>query len=268
MKFAAAFFAFYLVLSGNAHAAPLTFNTALPVSKNEYILREQLVVNRFEGDRTRTSLVSTVVYGVSQKFALFGTLPYANINTSTGNTSGFGDTRIFGRYTVYQNDFQGGTFRIAPFAGAKLPTSSNATGTASWDVFGGLVATYGSVDWELDAQLSYQINNQANQFEAGDISRADVSLQYRIVPSKLRADTNSFINAVMEANLIHAGQNKINNVTNLNSGGTTLFVVPGLQYVTERYIAEIGLQIPVIQDLYDIAAANDYIFRTGLRFNF
>lgn len=251
-----------------AVAAPLTFNTALPVSKGEYIVREQLIINKSDQGRTETTVASTLVYGVTPDFALFGTVPYTHIDTNANDLQGIGDSKLFGRYTVYKDDFQGGTFRIAPFAGLKLPTNQDNTGTDSWDVFGGLVATYGSVDWEVDGQVSYQVNNEANSFEAGDIARADASLQYRLFPATLAADTDSFINGVLEANLIYQDKHQTGGIDNPNSGGTTLFLVPSLQYAAERYIIEAGLQIPVIQNLNGTAQENDYIFRTGFRINF
>jgi len=268
MKTALTIMALSVVWVGNVQAAPLTFNTALPVSKGEYILREQLVINESGNNRTESSIVSTLVYGITPDFAVFGTVPYTNIDTNTNDLRGIGDSKIFGRYTIYQNDFQGGTFRIAPFAGAKLPTNQDNIGTDSWDVFGGLVATYGSVDWEVDGQISYQANRKANSFEEGDIARVDVSLQYRLFPVTLAADTDSFINGVLEANIIHKGRNQTSGVADPNTGGTTIFLVPGLQYATERYILEAGLQIPVIQNLNGTALENDYIFRTGFRINF
>ena len=268
MKKTMAMMTVLMAWNGTALAAPLTFNTALPVSRGEFIVREQLVINESKGSRTETSIVSTLVYGVTPDFALFGTMPYTNIDTGTADMQGMGDSKMFGRYTVYTDDFQGGTFRIAPFAGVKLPTNQDNTGTDSWDMFGGLVATYGSVAWEVDGQISYQANTEANNFEAGDIARADASLQYRLFPATLTATTDSFINGVLEANLIHKDKNKASGIENQNSGGTTLFLVPGLQYATERYVLEAGLQIPVIQNLNGTALENDYILHTGFRINF
>ncbi len=284
--------AFSIFQTSVAIAAPLTFNTALPVSKGEYILREQFVVNKSSDDpsgagrdRTELSVLSTLVYGVTPDFALFTTIPYTDrrleSNTSTRSARGVGDAKIFGRYTAYQDDFKGGTFRVAPFAGLKLPTGEDdktdsagalpmsvQTGTGSWDVFGGLVATYASVNWEVDSQISYQSNNEANNFEAGDIARADASLQYRLLPVKLSSDTDYFINGVLEANLIHKGKNETFGAADPNSGGTTLFIAPGIQYAAQSWIAEMGVQIPVMQDLNGTALENHYIWRTGFRIIF
>ncbi len=278
--------------AGYAQAAPLTFNTALPVSQGEFIFREQFVViqsgnaSGLGRDRTETDLVSTLVYGITPDLAIFGTVPYTNrtLESTTGTTrksQGLGDSKFFARYTIYTDDFQGGSFRIAPFAGLKVPTGkddkrdslgvlpvSAQAGTGSWDVFGGLVATYGTVDWELDGQIGYQKNSEANNFESGNIARADISFQYRLFPETLSSNTDYFVNGVLEANLIKKDRNKVAGVSDFDSGGTTLFLVPGLQYVSERYIAEISLQIPVAQNLNGTALENDFIFRTGFRINF
>jgi Putative MetA-pathway of phenol degradation len=281
-----------LALKSNVQAAPLTFNTALPISEGEYIIREQFVINKsgddpsgMDRERTERLLASTLVYGVNPDLALFGTLPYTDrkleSNTNTRSTNGIGDSRVFARYTIFKDDFVGGTFRIAPFAGVKLPTGEDdkqdslgtlpmsvQTGTGSWDVFGGLVATYGSTNWEIDGQISYQANTEAHDFEAGDIARADVSLQYRLIPTALSSNSDYFLNGIIETNIIHQDKHKVDGNDNPNSGGTVIFLVPGLQYAAERYIAELGVQVPIVQDLNGTALENEYIFRVGFRVNF
>jgi len=273
-------------------AAPLTFNTALPVGKNEFIIREQLVINKSSDDpsgmgkdRTAWSVVSTLVYGVTPAFTLFATVPYTNrrlkSNINTRSARGIGDSRLLGRYTIYQDDFQGGTFRISPFAGLKLPTGNDSkadsfgtlptsvqTGSGSWDMFGGFVATYATVNWEVDAQLGYQRNGKARDFKVGDTVRADASLQYRLFPVNLTEDTLSFINGLLEVNLVFQDKHKKRSMNNPHSGGTTLFITPGLQYVTGRYIIEGSVQIPILQNLNGTALKNDYISRIGFRINF
>lgn len=96
-------------------AAPLTFNTALPVSQNEFIIREQFIVNKSSNDpsglgrdRIESNITSTLVYGITPDFALFTTVVFTDrrleTNLSTRNSRGLGDTTIFGRYTIYQNE--------------------------------------------------------------------------------------------------------------------------------------------------------------------
>ncbi|GAA3535043.1 heavy metal-associated domain-containing protein [Zobellella aerophila] len=43
---------------------------------------------------------------------------------------GLGDLGLFGRYTIFQQDQPGRTFRLAPFAGIEAPTGEDEAGDA------------------------------------------------------------------------------------------------------------------------------------------
>jgi len=279
-----------------AQAAPQTFNTALPVAKGEFIFRQQVVLDQSgddpsgaDRDRTAWALVSVLGYGVTPELALFGVVPYVhkNLKVTDGggrrkrSASGLGDISLFGRYTVFRRDRPGRTLRIAPFAGLKLPTGEDdesdgfgrlppsvQPGSGSWDAFGGVVVTYQTLAFQIDAQASYRANTEANDFEFGDVARLDGSLQYRLWPRELGSGVPGFLYGVLEFNLIHLDKNQDGGSDDPNSGGLSLFVLPGLQYVTKRWIIEAGLQIPVLQDLNGTGLEKDYILRAGFRLNF
>ncbi len=285
-----------MIGTGSTWGAPITFNTALPVAKDEFLVREQLIINKSGDDpgnlnrgRTGKAAVSVLAYGVSGKLALFGVLPYRDNElklTVAGRrvsrvASGFGDLTVFGRYTVFQRDLRGSNFRVAPFAGVKAPTgdddkrdslgilpASVQVGSGSWDPLVGVVTTYQTLDYQIDGQFSYQMNNKANDFEAGDVTRLDGSLQYRLWPQTLGSGVPAYLYGVIEANFSHRQKNRFNGLTNPDSGGTRLFLTPGLQYVTKRWIAETAVQIPVVQNLHGDALENDYVARVSVRFNF
>jgi hypothetical protein len=67
---------------------------------------------------------------------------------------------------------------------------------------------------------------------------------------------------------VYRDNNQVGGINDPNSGGTTLFLTPGLQYVTRRWIVEGGVQLPVVQNLNGLALENDYVARAGFRFNF
>ncbi|MEN8260985.1 MAG: transporter, partial [Pseudomonadota bacterium] len=232
---------------------------------------------------------SVLGYGVTGKLAVFGVLPYVNKDLDLSaagrrknrHADGLGDISLFGRYTAYQWDAPGRTLRIAPFAGLKAPTGDDdkrdalgtlppsvQSGSGSWDAFGGVVATYQTLDYQIDSQLAYRGNGEANDFQAGDEARLDASLQYRLWPRTLAAGVPGFLYGVVEANLVYRDKNRVHGHDNPDSGGTTLFLSPGLQYVTKRWIVEAVVQVPVVQDLNGSALENDYIVRAGFRFNF
>lgn len=276
--------------------APITFNTALPVHEGGYVWREQLIFMQSADDHTTarrdmqvTGLVSVLGYGVTADFALFGMLPWFDkrLDMRMGeqdfnrSQSGVGDLTVLGRYTAYQHDAPGRTLRIAPFLGVKAPTGEDDArdglgrlppalqpGSGSWDALGGAVLTYQTLDFQIDSQVSYQANREANGFQAGNRWQVDGSLQYRLLPRRLGAGVPAFLYGVLEANLLHAAKDRANGISDPNSGGTTLFISPGLQYVTRKWIVEAGVQIPVSQDLNGTALETDYVFTTGLRINF
>jgi len=288
---------FFLFIGiGAAWSAPITFNTALPVTEGEFIFRQQFVVGQSgddpgsaNRDRQAFAAVSVLGYGITSDLAFFGILPYVDkslrltINGVNQNrsASGIGDLSLFARYTIFKDNIPGRTFRIAPFAGVKLPTGADdetdglgrlpasvQAGSGSADPFGGLVATYQTLDFEVDVQASYKINTEANHFELGDVAGLDASLQYRLWPRSLQRGVPGFLYGVFEGNLISQSKNRNKGIKDPDSGGTTLVLFPGLQYVTKRWIVEGGVQIPVIQNLNGTALEKDYIARFGFRFNF
>ena len=294
--FTALVFSGTLSTSAWVNAAPITFNTALPVAKGAFINREQVIVRRFDEDVSTANrelevngLISVLGYGITPKLALFAALPYfdktldmtANAQRLRRSSNGIGDLKVFVRYTFFQQDERSKTFRMAGFGGVKAPTGKDnqrdslgllpiplQSGTGAWDSFGGIVLTYQTLDYQFDAQLSFEQNGSANDFQVGDEVRADVSFQYRMLPQELNSDTHSFLYGVLELNLINQDNNQVTGINDLNSGGTTLYLTPGIQFVTAKYILEAAVQLPITQNLHGNTLETDFLFTAGFRVNF
>lgn len=167
---------------GMASAAPLTFNSALPVSSDEWIVRAQFVYRKSTDDPTpmnrrmeASGLMTVLGYGASRDIAVFAVLPYTDkrLAMNVGGQSiqrsqaGYGDTLLMGRYTVYEDNGPGRTLRISPFLAIEAPTGSDNTadrwgrlppplqpGSGTWDGQVGVVASFQSLDWGGDVQLA------------------------------------------------------------------------------------------------------------------
>lgn len=293
-------YVFFIIIGSiaatRAFAAPITFNTALPVAEGEGIFRIQSRYIRSTDDPTTQDRELTVwsapivlVYGVNRDITLFGIIPYLDkeleLTTSSGRLrrgdTGLGDTTFVGRYTIWKLDQLGQTTRIAPFAAIKAPTGEDSEedglgrlpqtlqlGSGSWDYTLGTIMTWQTFDWQFDGSASYRFNKEANNFRFGDQARLDLSYQYRLLPRRLGPGVPNFLYVVAESTLIWQGKNEIGEVDDKDSGGTTWFLTPGIQYVTKRFILESALQLPVLQDLNGDALANDFAGILSFRTNF
>lgn len=286
-----------LTLPGITLAAPQSFNTALPLSEGNRVVRQQFLYrsasddpSTMDRDLAVRGSMSVLGYGVTSDLALFGILPYLDksldLTLPSGErvnrgSSGLGDARLLARYTLFKRNQRGLTFRVAPFFGIDAPTGTDdrsdsmgrlpqplQSGSGAWGPMAGVVATYQTLDYQLDAQISYQTHTRANDFQFGDQFQLDASLQYRLLPRELGSGVPGFLYGVLETNLSHRARNEINGAKDPNSGGTSLSLSPGLQYVTKLWILEALVQIPVVQDLEGTALEDDYTILAGFRVNF
>ena len=287
---------FLLLNDQEISAAPITFNTALPVAKGETVVRIQTKLLRStddpsgaERDLTVWALPLVGPYGITEKLALFGILPILDKEMETDTVSGkikrgesgIGDFTAMVRYTFWKKDAPGKTMRLAPFLAIKIPTGEDdATdgdgklpqplqlGTGSWDYSLGLVMTRQTLARQFDASISYTLKTEANGFEFGDEAHFDLSYQHRIWPRELTSGVPGFVYGVLETNLIWQDNNTDQGIEDADSGGVSWFLAPGIQYVTRRTVLELAVQIPVAQNLNGTALENDFISTLSFRMNF
>jgi hypothetical protein len=216
-----------------AHAGPITFLTALPVPQSQAVVRGQYFLIRAsddptpaERDLTVNAMPLAIAVGATSRLAIFGIIPIVNksmtlsipIGRVTRDSTGLGDVVAFARSTVYAVDAAESTFRIAPFGGFKMPTGDSQEsdalgglprplqpGSGSWDGLGGLAVTFQTKQWELDADVGYKKNAEADGFRFGDEFFTDLSFQYRVWPRQLGAGVPAFLFAVVETNLRSSG---------------------------------------------------------------
>lgn len=279
------------VIPGNdLLSAPINSNVALPVRKGGFVFRSQARWLRATDDSTSSdkqvnvvTIPNALVYGATPDLALFAIFPYIFRNVeltdpSSGkridkNDSGIGDLTLIGRYTIYAKDYPSGTARFAPLAGIKLPTGDDdlePITTESVDLqFGGVsTITWDFGRHEIDADIIYRVNTEAKDFEKGDDLFYDLAYEFRVYPWSLPdVGAPNFLYLVTEANGIFSQKSELSGKTIDNSGGNILFLSPGIQFATKRYILEASIQLPVIQDLNGNQVETDFVLTAGFRVN-
>lgn len=194
--------------------------------------------------------------------------------------TGIGDARLFARYTVWARNRAGQTQRVAPLAGIELPTGPDdqtdelgrlprplQLGSGSWDPFAGVVFTWQTLQWQVDVSPMYQFNTEADGFAFGDEARLDVASKHRVWRHERSEGVPGFLYANLETNLIWQGHNERRGQAAPNSGSTTWFVAPGVQYITRRFVLEGAMQLPVAQDRNGTALEDDVIATLSIRAN-
>ncbi len=211
---------------------------------------------------------------MSDRFQVGAIVPFMDINFNTNaqdiSSFGIGDMQLFAKYLLYQSDRKLETFRIASKAGIKLPTGDEektpALGSGSTDYFISTVA--GWIKNRLGVYLEgiYNLNTSHNQVDFGNSFSYNLAFGYRLLPAVYETYPQPQLNGFLEINGTTAAKSKVDGVTNENSGGTTVFLSPGLQYVGgRRWLIETSLQIPVVNELNGEQLATDWTFSLGTR---
>ena len=262
------------------HAAPITFNTALPLGKGQGLVRSLVSYNQQRGSideasvrRDSLSLNSVLAYGINARWAAFAVVPVSHIdfssNTQRSSDSAIGDAIIFSRYEVWRMDGSGTTRRLAPFVGVRLPSGDTGlTSDGTTDAFAGLVYTSARTKQNFDLQLKFDLNGNHQGLDVGNSFSLDASWQRRIAPSTISVSTKGFWFAALETNVQYSQRSRLFGQADPNSGGLIASLAPGVQYVTRRWIAELAVRIPVISNLNGEALESDFTVFTGIRANF
>lgn len=259
----------------------------LPVSKGLLVYRTQLRWLRATGDPTQAdrdinvlAIPNIFLYGVTEKLAVFGILPYIFRNVEFTNPegkrvdkddNGIGDARILGRYSFYEKDYVGGTTRFALLGGIKLPIGDDDLEPITTDSIDFSLGGVSSVVWdfarhEVDVDILYNINTEAGGFEKGDTLNYDLAYALRVYPWTLpEVGFPNFLNLVVEANGTFSRKSERKGKTIDDSGGNTIFLSPGLQFITKNMVFEASIQLPIIQDLNGNQVETDFVLIGGIR---
>ena len=283
-RLVAIFLAAGIVPLGGLQAAGINTNVALPVSEGGFVYRTQVRFLSASDDPSpldrdiETYVFSNVVaYGATKNTTLFGIVPYifrSLESTSAGarqnnDTDGFGDLTLMLRQTIYARDAVQRTSRLGLIAGLEIPAGSEAFSSHSTDFVLGGVYTLQTGRHELDADLLYEINTEARDRELGDELRYDLAYQLRLFPQEWpERGTPSQLYGVLELNGESTEKTLSGGVELDDTGGTVVFLSPGVQWVTQRVIYEASLQLPVVQNLNGDQVETDFVATAGVRVQF
>lgn len=184
--------------------------------------------------------------------------------------SGLGDVTIFLKQLLVQVDRKAETFRLAAKASAKLPTGDEDAdvplGSGSFDY--GLSAVGGWIKqrWGLYGEAIYFVNTSKGDTDFGNRFGYNAAVGLRLIPTVYEHYPSPQLNLYLELNGNVVQKTEVDDQANPNSGGSRLFVSPGIQYVGgRRWLLEASVQLPIVDEPNGTQLATDWTARIGTR---
>ncbi|MFB3075372.1 MAG: hypothetical protein ACE1Z6_09390 [Candidatus Methylomirabilales bacterium] len=209
-------------------------------------------------------------------------VPYQrrHLETPEGDfdADGIGDITLFGKYTFYRRDLPFGRDQLAVIGGLELPSGSTSKGpglkekpslqlgSGGVDGIVGIAAGTTRSWYSIEGAVRGKINSEAKDFKFGNVLLYDLYLAYQTYPEW--PTPLGQLNLSVEFNGRTFADNEREGIER-NTGGTVLFISPGIQYiVTGNLLFETGVQIPIVKDFPSGRLEPDYTVLFGFRYLF
>ena len=203
----------------------------------------------------------------------------AGVRTTLSN-EGLGDLTVFGKYALYQRDKGSQTTRFTTKVEVKLPTAKATSkdasgallpirlqlGTGATDITLGGIMTRLWKRLGVNSGVHYIFKTEGKGIQLGNVLKYDVAFAYRVWPKVYEVYPSPQWNVFVEWNGAVEQKQKAQGQTVANSGGHTLFLSPGLQYIGGRtWLLELSYQLPVMQELNGVQLGTDRVILAGFR---
>ncbi|QUL36873.1 transporter [Erythrobacter sp. JK5] len=200
-----------------------------------------------------------------------------------GSSTGIGDLQLGAKYAVLDRNADG--VGLALLAGLSIPTGNAdedtndgerfetefQPGSGSWDPRIGLAIGKGFGPVSLDASVLYTLRTEGSQdTNLGDHLAFNAGLSWRIGKGPhIHADgtfeRHQALDLIVEVNGEWEERERVGAVRDVHSGGTQIFLAPGLRYSSAHgWAIYSSLGIPVHEDLNGIQNDTDIRFKLGV----
>jgi hypothetical protein len=246
-----------LILSGVARAGGISVDAGLTPAENRWIFRAQVRHMKRTGEMSEMTMYRfpfVLAYGVRSDFTLMArqivTRRSMTMGGDTETESGFDDFFLLFKYKAYRRNTRTSTFGIAPTLALEMPTGSDTFSSETWDLAAGFYFSWRSGLWASDLNLGYKWNSVSDRSKdglvPGDEAKMDWAVAYQY---SIGGSANSSLTPVLELNYEDRMAAKNDQVAVENTGGSTLYVSPGLKYTTPKVIVEGLVRVPVTWSL-------------------
>lgn len=212
------------------------------------------------GEERETEGEIHLAYGLTGDWLVGAALPVKDVIEDSERATGPGDMALFTKYRFWRHDIPGGQYSAAFFGKASLPTGDEneqpALGSGATGGVAGLAYGYEGRRWYHWAAMRYGRHAEADSgFRKGDRVLVDLAGGYRPYLSGYYEPDTIF---TLELNGEYTDRAERGGRELADTGGTEVFVAPGLWWTYRNFALQTGVQIPVYHDLNGAQDATDY----------
>lgn len=205
-------------------------------------------------------LALEVEYGLTADWELTVQAPFVRKETAAATSEGLGDVLLGTKYRFLRVDTPGLQRSIAALFQVKLPTGDDEAaprlGSGSTDYLGGLTAGYEGRRWYGFASIRYRRNSEGGGgLKKGDRQFIDVSGGVRPWLAGYLEPDWVFL---LELNWEHADRDRLDGALLQETGGSGIFLAPGVFWTWRNHAIKGGLQLPISQRRRADEADTDY----------
>ncbi|KTD56576.1 hypothetical protein Lsan_2736 [Legionella santicrucis] len=218
------------------------------------------------------------VDNISFAAAGFNEITHVESTLNLGSAYGIGDTNIFALSQFLEEDKY--VISLSLISGVNAPTgkttardntgtvfsASDQPGSGAWTPFAGILISKQFNNFSLSSNLIYTQGMEGVQHttlgSVFDYNFATVLELYRNEQLKLDID------GIIELNGEYATKDNIAGTLDPNSGGNFISFLPGIRVnIHTNYSGYLGVNIPIVQNLYGTQVKNQYGITGGIDIN-
>jgi hypothetical protein len=245
------------LLAGAARAGGgISVDAGLTPPEGRWILRAQVRHMQRSDEMSEMGMYKfpfVLAYGVRSDLTLMVkqiiTRRSMTMDGVTNTESGFDDFFALAKYKAYRRNTRSYTFGIAPTLALEMPTGSDEFSSDTWDLAAGLYFSWRSGVWAADLNMAYKWNSitdrNKNGLVPGDVGSLDAAFSYQY---SIGGSAFSSLFPVLELNYEHARAARLDGDGVQGTGGSVLYISPGLKYATPSVILEALVRVPASWD--------------------
>ncbi len=256
------------LLPGSQQPGPLVSNGQNILDKNQVQL--YLFADTFKGPgKQSTDIVPSLLYGITDDFSVLFTVPFAaRLREEQARSAGIEDMSVQFEYSFFASETSKYSDQATVYANVSFPTGSTkkdpSTGDGSPNFLLGASYDREWIDWFAFTSPGVIFGTTHDNVKRG----TQFLYQFGVGRNIATLCSNMTFAGMVELTGTYVKRDKVRGIEDFDSGGNTIYMTPSLWLSGEKFIAQLGIGIPVVQNLYGNQKRDNYAVMANFSWTF